>query len=118
MQALECYRCTTEVPVKCDVAPDDFTHAMVTGVNIDELSELLFGLDDDDEDEENFKNEEDVIAFAKKLAAIETNPCKIITSKVMKLVESDDNTLLPIFLNLKGKGELITWKIFNLKNRL
>jgi hypothetical protein len=110
MEGLECYQCAEDPLNKhmsCDLQKDNFQHVLTSttaGLDVDSLLEEIQELEEDGGSDQELIQE-----FFQKYAAILTNPCKMITKKVLEMLEGEELEgivgILPTYkLQSEGKG--------------
>jgi len=108
MAGMLCYQCTENLKevgrMQCQVEQDGFDFGA------DDFDENFLLLEDD---LDAWKGEEE---FMNKVLAMRTNPCKLITNKVLQLVQLEEDSLLPIYLDLDGKDSKTKYQ--ELKNTI
>ncbi|XP_021963688.1 uncharacterized protein LOC110859124 [Folsomia candida] len=99
LTGMECYQCV-ETPgdqghLSCEVERGDYNLDDLFHENADVFEKILENGDDEDDDITKF--------IRKAISALPKNPCNLITKKVLDLISSEDDKILPIHLVFEGK---------------
>jgi len=103
MQGLVCYQCAESVSQNVPGQPQSHMSCELTkdALNFEQFLENNPGFLEESEKLQGQGGLEDLLF--KKLSAEGNNPCKIITNKILEMVESEEDNLLPIYLDATGK---------------